>query len=123
MESKNYKTAYLEIRSKDDEKKWKEFLNFYFPNHYAKEILEEDLVVPDGVGCHPSKRIGVGVDGYGWLSGMCLFYGGPEIFISVKDFEEFKETNTYKQIIKNGPTLKEGEPQIIHFRKGNPWKK
>lgn len=123
MENKVTQMAYLEITSREDEKKWKEFLSHYFPNHYAKEILERNLVVETGKGCHISKRIGIGVNGYGWLSGMCLFYGGPEKFKNIKNFEEFKETEIYKEIVKRGPTLKEGEPEVIHSRKGNTWKK
>ena len=115
MKEKIKQSVYLEIKSKEDEKKWKEFLRHYFPNHYASSILDEDLVVQEPDKCHISKRIGVGVDGFGWLSGMCLHYG-REYFIHVEDFEEFMKTDIYKAIVDNGPTLKEGSPQIIPFK-------
>lgn len=116
MIKKEKQLVYLEITSKEDEKKWKEFLGHYFPNHYAKDILNRDLVVIQSKERHQSKRIGIDVNGFGWLSSMCLHYGDPELFIQVKDFEEFKETDVYKHIVNTGPSFEEGEPRIIHLR-------
>ena len=108
------------IKSKEDEQKWKEFLGHYFPNHYAKEILNQDLISTPS----SSKRIGVEPSGFGWLSLLCKTYGG---FIEVKDFDEFKTTDCYKQIIANGIKLDEGEPSVvsvhlfeIKFDRGGP---
>ena len=62
-----YKKAccmYAGYKTKEDEKKWKEFLSYHFPNHYASSILKEDLI-DNGFW---SKRIGVSPEGYGWIS-------------------------------------------------------
>ncbi len=114
---KNNPSVYFEIASKEDETKWKEFLRYYFPNHYAKEILDDDLVVDISKDHRLVKRIAVGIDGYGWLSAMCLHYGGPELFIHINDFEEFKSTSIYKEIIKLGINYRVGEPQVITKKK------
>lgn len=106
-------SVYLEITSKKDEKKWKRFLKHYFPNHYASKILEENLVVENPTKGHISKRIGVSVDGFGWLSSMILHYAPKGYYIEVANFEEFKKTEIYKQIIINGPMFGEGEPQCV----------
>ena len=106
-------SAYLEIISREDEKKWKEFLRHYFPNHYASKILDEDLVVENPKEGHISKRIGVSVKGFGWLSGMILHYAPREYHIPVKDFEDFKKTDIYKEIVANGPTFEVGSPQCV----------
>ena len=116
------KRVYVCIKSKEDESKWKQFLAFYFPNHYAKEMLNEDLVSSST----SSKRIGLDPNGYGWLSFLCKTYGG---FKEVEDFKEFKTTDCYKQIIANGIKLDEGEPSVVnvhHFeisfdREGPHW--
>ena len=115
MKEKVNVTVYLEIASKEDEKKWKEFLRYYFPNHYAKDILDKDLVVEQTDGWHESKRIGVSVDGFGWLSAMCLHYAPKELFIPIDNFDEFMKTDIYQQIVSRGPTFEVGSPQIIPF--------
>ena len=112
-EVSNNKIIYLEITSKEDEKRWKEFLSFYFPNHYAKGILDTDLVIENPDIGHYSKRIGVSVDGYGYLSSMCLHYGPKEQFQYVDNFIEFMNTDVYHSIIDNGPKLTSGSPEII----------
>ena len=33
--------VYVEIETKEDEAKWKEFLREYFPNHYAIDMLDK----------------------------------------------------------------------------------
>ena len=116
MNEKTIKTVYLEITSREDEKKWKEFLKHYFPNHYASRILKQDLVVEDVNKQHRVKRIGVSPDGYGWLSAMCICFGRPGRYIPVKDFDEFQTTEVYLSIIKQGVKLDEGEPSVISIK-------
>ena len=96
---KNNQTVYLEITSREDEKKWKEFLRHYFPNHYASSILDEDLVVSKSKSLRKVKRIGISVDGYGWLSATILFLCPKEHFVHVNDFNEFMTTDVYKEIV------------------------
>ena len=38
------KTYYFRVTSKEDENKWKEFLGRYFPNCFASEILNKNLL-------------------------------------------------------------------------------
>ena len=116
MNHKTNQSVYFEIKSRKDEKKWKEFLRQYFPNHYAIGLLEEDLIVEEKCYCRPSRIISVGTHGFGWLSLTCLYYGGPKLYVHVNDFEEFKQTNIYKEIVDNGPMLGEGEPQVIRCK-------
>lgn len=109
----NWKDAFVHIKTKEDEKKWKEFLKEFFPNHYASPLLNKDLVEhPNKDGSIQSKRLGIGIDGYGWLSAMCLCKARSH-FIRVNDFEEFKQTDIYKQIIRNGPSYEVGTLRII----------
>ena len=109
----DWKEAFVEIETKDDEKKWKAFFRTYFPNHYASGLLNEDLVSKLNKDDSFTVRIiAVGVDGFGLLSCMCLHYARSH-YVRVADFEEFKQTDIYQQIIDNGPSLKVGEPRII----------
>ena len=109
----NWKEAFVYIKTEEDEKKWKSFLKEYFPNHYASALLSRDLVErPNKDGSIQSKRLGIGVNGYGWLSAMCLCKARSH-YVQVKDFEEFKQTEIYKQIINNGLSYEVGEPRII----------
>ncbi len=95
----NWKDAFVHIKTKEDEKKWKSFLKEYFPNHYASTLLNEDLVEHKiKRGLMQVKRLAVAVNGYGWLSPMCLCKERSH-FIQVKDFEEFQKTDIYSQII------------------------
>lgn len=59
-------------------------------------------------------RIAVGIDGFGLLSFMCLYYGKNH-FIKVSDFEEFKKTDIYADIIKNGPNLGPGQIKVVRI--------
>ena len=93
--------VYVYIKTKQDEKKWKEFLGHYFPNHYASKILKQDLLSTK----ERVNRLGVSPDGFGWLSQMIAGLG---TYLEVQDFEEFKKTYCYKQIVKNGVGYKEG---------------
>lgn len=104
MEEKN--RVCISIKTKEDEKKWKEFLSYHFPNHYASSILKEDLI-DNGFW---SKRIGVSPEGYGWISARFSHYGK---FIEVDNFEEFKKTSCYQTIIDNGVILDKGSPILI----------
>lgn len=109
----NWKEAFVYIQTKEDEKKWKSFLKEYFPNHYASGLLNEDLVEHQNEdGTIQTKRLGIGVDGYGWLSAMCLCMARSH-FVRAKDFEEFTQTDIYKQIVDNGPMQEIGEPRVI----------
>lgn len=82
---KDYEKGYFIVKTKEDEKKWKDFLGKYFPNHYAKGLLEENLL-----GKH---FIGVDGDGYGILGTQILRL---KIYNLVNDFEEFKILNVTK---------------------------
>ena len=101
----DFEKVYFIVSTKEDEKKWKEFLHKYFPNHYAKGLLEENLVC--------NHLIGVDVNGYGILGTHILRL---HIYKRVKDFEEFKDTKCYKMILEKGITLEEGKPKIIHIK-------
>ena len=108
-----WKEAFVRVQTKEDEKKWKSFLKEYFPNHYASGLLNEDLVERQNEdGFIQTKRLGIGVNGYGWLSAMCLCNARSH-YVQVKDFEGFVQTDIYKQIINNGPSYEVGEPRII----------
>ena len=111
-----YQEVYVEIETKEDEAKWKEFLRHHFPNHYAIGILDENLVTepPDQYGGQKVHRIGVGIHGFGYLSAHCMIVGKRSgVYIKVKNFDEFKETDVYKAIVKQGPKLEKGSPVII----------
>ena len=99
----NDEAVYFYIETKEDELKWKEFLSHYFPNHYASSVLKEELAGKHG-------RIGLDINGYGWLSLLCAHYGN---FKKIKDFEEFKTTKCYQMIVKRGVTLEVGEPSVV----------
>ena len=48
-----------------------------------------------------------------------MIYGKRNgVYIEVKNFEAFKETKVYKSIVKQGPKLGKGSPNIID-RNGN----
>lgn len=100
----------IEITSKEDEKKWKSFLHHYFPNHYASGILKEDLVFDSET--HICKLIGISPKGFGWLSHMLAHYGGYE---QIYSFDEFKKTDCYKTIRKQGISLEEGCPDVVRI--------
>ena len=119
MSEKTNQSVYLEITSREDEKKWKKFLKHYFPNHYASKILGYDLVVENPFEIHPPKRIAVNVNGYGWIAMMIVCLSAKGSYIPVKDFDEFMQTDIYKQIVANGPTLEKGKPQCVHLRCSN----
>ena len=99
-------SVYFYVDTKEDEAKWKEFLGHYFPNHYAKGILDLDLVSQDG-------RIGLDKDGFGWLSGMLI---KPGNFRYVENFEGFKDTKVYQEIIEQGVILDVGRPKVIPIK-------
>ena len=106
--------VFVQIESRDDETKWKEFFKTYFPNHYAKRLLDEDLVI-DVVARHSgkayqNKSVAVSPGGYGYISLRFAYYGGYQ---EVRDFEEFKLTACYKSIVAQGVTLEVGEPEVI----------
>ena len=116
-----HQEVYVEIESIEDETKWKKFLKHHFPNHYAVDILDKNLVTEpsDRFGGRKVHRIGVGIQGFGYLSARCMIVGKRSgVYIKVKDFEEFKETDVYKTIVKQGPKLEKGSPNIID-RDGN----
>ena len=95
--------VYVYIKTKQDEKKWKEFLGHYFPNHYASKILKQDLLSTK----EHVNRLGVDPDGFGWLSQMIASLG---TYLEVRGFEEFEKTYCFKQIVKNGVSYEEGNP-------------
>lgn len=113
--------VYVEIETKEDEAKWKEFLRSYFPNHYAIPILDRNLVTEstDNYKVKVAHRIGVGKNGFGFLSAQCMIVGKRNgVYVEVKDFEEFKKTEVYKSIVEQGPKLEKGSLSIID-RNGN----
>ena len=109
-----YNKVFVQIESREDETKWKDFFRKYFPNHYAKKILDEDLVI-DVIARHSghayeNKSVAVSSSGYGYISLRFAYYGGYQ---EVKDFEEFKLTACYKSIVAQGVTLDVGKPKVI----------
>ena len=44
-ELETFSKVYVQIESREDEKKWKDFFSHYFPNHYASKMLGEDLII------------------------------------------------------------------------------
>ena len=113
---KDFMKIYVTIKTKADERRWKEFLGKYFPNHYAKRLLEDDLVINyedylDGKG-YDSKNIAVEMDGYGYISRMLIYYGHYE---KVFDFADFRDTLLYKRIVERGVVLERGEPSCINI--------
>ncbi len=116
LPNKVIKSATLVISSYEDEKKWKEFLKTYFPNHYAIKLLDQDLVVePSHPWPRPHKRIAVGLTGFGHLPKF-IFYGAPELYVPVKDFYEFKKTDIYRDIVLRGPMFNEGFDNCVHIK-------
>ena len=95
----NWKEAFVYIKTEEDEKKWKEILRHYFPNHYASSILDKGLVVSKSKKTRKVKRIGISVYGYGWLSATMLFLCPKEHFVHINDFNEFMTTDVYKEIV------------------------
>ena len=119
---RTYRKVYVEIKSREDETKWKDFFKKYFPNHYAKELLNDDLLIDVEAyhRCHSyeTKAIAISPSGYGYISLRLASYGHyPE----VKDFEEFKLTACYRTIIAQGVTLEEGTPNFIYIKKNQVW--
>ena len=106
--------VYVQIKSKEDETKWKVFLKEYFPNHYASKLLDDNLVIDMDAfysgRAYQNKSIAVSPNGYGAISLRFAHYGGYQ---QVDNFEEFKLTSCYNTIIKNGPFLGKGTPEII----------
>ena len=103
-----YQEVYVEIETIEDEARWKEFLMHYFPNHYAIKVLDRNLVIepPDQFGARKIHRIGVGIHGFGYLSTRCMIVGKRSgVYKKVKDFKEFKETDVYNAIVKQGPKI------------------
>ena len=102
--------VYFRVSSKEDEKKWKEFLKHYFPNCYASEILKRDWYKGHNGG--GLQAISVDIDAYGLTSMICVCRA-RHLFQRVESFEEFKETDVYKYIVSRGPTLEAGEPKVV----------
>ena len=98
--------VYVQIESKEDESKWKEFLKQYFPNHYASKLLEDDLII-DVIArysgqAYTNKSVAVSPSGYGYINLRFACFGGYQ---EVNNFEEFKLTACYKSIIARGVTF------------------
>ena len=97
------KTYYFRVTSKEDENKWKEFLGRYFPNCFASEILNKNLL--KGQKRRGLHAIGVNINGYGFVPMMCICKCKSSL-MQVKGFEQFTQTNLYKGIILNKPAKK-----------------
>ena len=113
-----YEKVFVQIESREDEEKWKSFLKHYFPNHYAQKLLEEDLVI-DVIARHSghaydNKSIAVSPKGYGGISLRFAYNGGYQ---EVNNFEEFKLTACYKNILAQGVALEKGQPKIIPIKR------
>lgn len=116
---KDYDKIFVQIKSKEDETKWKLFLKHYFPNHYASRLLGDDLVIDvdsknAGRG-YINKSVAVSTKGYGYITFKFADLGG---YKEVNDFEEFKLTRCYENILAQGVTFDVGKPEIINL-KGN----
>ena len=113
---KDYDNIFVQIKSKDDEAKWKDFLSYYFPNHYASTLLNEDLVIDIEAYCkgngYINKSIAVSPSGYGYITLRFANFGGYE---EVDNFEVFKLTNCYKTIVNQGKKFEVGMPTVIHI--------
>jgi len=103
------------IKSKKDAKKWKMFLSYYFPNHYAKRILNTSMVnKPNPITrIYKTRPISVTKDGYGYITLMLAYYGKAKF---INDFNDFTKTKVYNDIISNGPIYEEGEPEVIEIK-------
>ena len=98
--------ACIRIKTKEDERRWKEFLDTYFPNHYSKRILRKDLT-------KSSSLIGISPKGYGYITHRLAHYGQYE---EIKDFHQFQATHCYRAILSQGPSLEEGDVEIITIK-------
>jgi len=100
---KDLEHIYFMVKTKEDEKKWKEFLRFYFPKHYAISILDRDWL-------ENPRRIAVDIDGFGYIGTAVLqtYYFKP-----VKDFEDFMDTTCYKMIVARGVYKKRGKVTVV----------
>ena len=110
--------VYVQIESKEDESKWKEFLKRYFPNHYASKLLDDDLVIDVAARysghAYENKSVAVSPNGYGYIILRLADWGGYE---EVNNFEEFELTACYKAILAQGVTLEVGRPGIVSIKR------
>ena len=98
--------ACIQIKTKEDERRWKEFLSTYFPNHYSKRILRKDLTKSPSL-------IGISPKGYGYITHRLAHYGQYQ---EIKDFSQFQATHCYRAILSQGPSLEEGDVEIITIK-------
>ena len=110
--------VFVQIKSRGDESKWKAFLKQYFPNCHASKLLEEDLVIDvvlrQSGRCYENKSIAVTPDGYGKIT---FRFAAAGHYKEVENFEEFKLTKCYKDIVKQGPNVDPSEVKIINIKK------
>jgi len=88
----------VSINSLIDEIKWKLFFKKYFKNSSRRKMLKKRLRLKyhKKEGYYTGSRIGISLSGYGYLSPMCYHYGNH---YTVNDFNEFKKTKCYHDII------------------------
>ncbi len=115
---KDYMKVFVTIKTQADEKRWKEFLGKYFPNHYAKKLLDENLVIDYeeylDKGSTNGTHIAVDMDGYGYISLKLACYGDyKEVF----DFADFRKTLLYETIVKKGINKTKGKVSVINIKK------
>ena len=114
----SYSKVFIQIESRDDEKKWKKFLKHYFPNHYASKLLDSDLVIDKEARhsghAYTNKSIAVSPKGYGYITFRFAYLGGYQ---EVNDFDEFELTACYKAIVAQGVVLDAGRPEIIEMKR------
>ena len=110
--------VFVQIESKNDEKKWKNFLGHFFPNHYASKLLDSDLVIEREARhsghAYTNKSIAVSPKGYGYITFRFAYLGGYQ---EVNNFDEFKLTACYKAIVAQGVVLDTGRPEIIEMKR------
>lgn len=96
---KDYMKIFVQIKTKEDEKRWKEFFTKYYPIN--GRILNDNLVIDyeaylDGRG-YENKSIAITIDSYGYISLRFAHWGN---YNEVFDFADFKHTLLYKTIIE-----------------------
>ena len=93
---------YVQIKSREDETKWKNFFKYFFPSCSASEILKEDLMVDIKAykkgKAYDNKSILITEDGYGYISLRTAHYANVK---EVDDFEDFRKTICYHLVVNN----------------------
>ena len=98
--------VFVQIKSRDDETKWKNFFKYFFPSCFVFEILDEDLMIDIKAykkgRAYTNKSILIDEEGYGYISLRTASYANIK---EIDDFEEFRKTSCYHFVVNKRKEL------------------